>query len=394
MKYFLLTIFILYTVLNSIGQMLITRETAVKRALSNNPEMKIAGLQTEQVAAMKGQSFNFPNPELLWQAPTATFYTPGILIAAENPAAYFQQYQSYKAEVKVSEASQEVVRNKTIYLADYYFTELQYYAESERLLEDQSAVYDSIAAISRSRYNLGDITNLEKMNSEAGSGSASLQLAQTLVQKKRILRQFALLIGTIDSTYIPDEKFEKGFFDSGRFDTNSYRRNPLNDFYLRKIDFSEKQIKKARTGFYPGLIAGYLNQGLRESSVRYRFQFGITLPLSHWNNISRVRVAQKGLEISRSEFQLNKNRLTSEQAQALAELEQYERNISYFETTGKQLSEEILRSSRISYKAGQIGYYEYLQSVRQAFDLKAAYLNSVRGYNQAIHLIEYLNGNR
>ena len=66
--------------------------------------------------------------------------------------------------------------------------------------------------------------------------------------------------------------------------------------------------------------------------------------------------------------------------------------MGYYETIGLKQAEEIIRVSQISYNLGEIGYIEYIQNLTQAFDTKLKYLAALISYNQAIILLNYLNG--
>jgi outer membrane protein TolC len=54
----------------------------------------------------------------------------------------------------------------------------------------------------------------------------------------------------------------------------------------------------------------------------------------------------------------------------------------------------ILKQSQTSFKAGEIGYSEYLLAAKNALGIKESYLRTLSDYNQAIIYIEFLSGNK
>lgn len=385
---------LLFPIVQISGQNYISEEQAINTALQNHPQMNVSNLQVEQQKILKRQSVNIPNPELLWQAPTANFYTPGILIATENPVAYIQLAKTQNAQIALTEAEREIAKNDLVYGVRYTYNELQYLIERERLLQRQDSLFESLIKINEVRYRVGDINSLEKLNGETKYRTVHYELMQVRAQLKKAQRQLALYMGfPNDTTYFPNEKLKK-LEAIETYDTTFYRSNPSHDFFMKQIEFNNRQVKLSRSRMYPGLVAGYLNQGQKESPVKYRFQFGITLPVFFWTYSSRINAAKKGVEISRGQYVLNNYKLNGAYAQAIADYKQYEQSLNYFETTGMLHSAKVMENATGSYKAGEIGYFAFLQTIDQAFSIEMSYLDAVKGYNQSVIYLNYLKGNK
>ncbi len=52
----------------------------------------------------------------------------------------------------------------------------------------------------------------------------------------------------------------------------------------------------------------------------------------------------------------------------------------------------MLSGAELSYKTGAIGYFEYLQNIDQAVEIKTSWLQTLSDYNQTIIEINYLTG--
>ena len=66
--------------------------------------------------------------------------------------------------------------------------------------------------------------------------------------------------------------------------------------------------------------------------------------------------------------------------------------MSYYESTGQEQAEAILKAANIAYRAGEISFAELTQFVTQSIDIQKNYLDVLNQYNQsAIQLNYYLN---
>jgi cobalt-zinc-cadmium resistance protein CzcA len=64
--------------------------------------------------------------------------------------------------------------------------------------------------------------------------------------------------------------------------------------------------------------------------------------------------------------------------------------VKYYQNEGLQMAESIINAAQRSYKAGDIGYIEYIQSIKDAIKLKTDYLVVLNNYNQTIIQLNYL----
>ena len=66
------------------------------------------------------------------------------------------------------------------------------------------------------------------------------------------------------------------------------------------------------------------------------------------------------------------------------DLRQAEQALTFYTDQGKQYATELLRTARLRYESGEIGYVEFVQALEQAFELELQYLEDLRQYNQAV----------
>ena len=79
--------------------------------------------------------------------------------------------------------------------------------------------------------------------------------------------------------------------------------------------------------------------------------------------------------------------------QKQAELDQHKEMVRYYNENGKNLSQEILKTAEMSYKNGEIDFFQYIQSMENVITIEIDYLDSVLSYNKSYLELYYFNFN-
>jgi outer membrane protein TolC len=376
------------------SQKSISLDSAIQIALTNHPQIKVSNLQVEQQQLLKGSSIQLYNTELLFEAPQGDKMRPGILQAIEFPSVYVQQYKTHQATIDLMKADRSINTNLIKYNVQTTYVNYQYWKERYQLLKNQDSILRGLLKINEVRYNVGQISILEKISGEAKYKAIELQLLQASAEFRNSRKQFLLAIGTPEDTaYVPDrslEKFPPVIINSST--TERITNNPIYHYYQRQQDMSKRLLKLERARRMPGLLVGYLNQGDDDSDFKYRLRFGVTLPIFYWAYHSRIKAANKGIEISENQLILEKYKLNGEYVQAVSRYRQFTQELNYYESAGLLEAAQTLKSASESYRLGSITYYVYLLNIEQAFSIELSHLEALKNYNQSIIHLNYLLG--
>ena len=191
-----------------------------------------------------------------------------------------------------------------------------------------------------------------------------------------------------------DEKIsiqKKELLPISALDTTSNKA--LHTAYLESISKTyENQIVLQKQHWLPDLNLEYFqgrNNGLSQSL--YGFQVGIAVPILFSGNVSKTKVAQLESQ-SWEEQKLNQEqKMTQFIRQQQNEIAKYQESINYYNTTGKKLSEEIIKVANSSYKNGEIDFFQYIQSLENAVSIKIEYVEAVLQFNSNQLELHYLN---
>ena len=100
---------------------------------------------------------------------------------------------------------------------------------------------------------------------------------------------------------------------------------------------------------------------------------------------ARAQAVQAQLQVQRLE-------LGSLYQQALADTRKFSASLAYYEQTGLPQAAVIVRLSTRAFKAGEMGYSEYLLNLDRALKLRTAYLDTLLAHNQTSIELDYLLG--
>lgn len=75
------------------AQIGVTEQQVLDFIIKNHPSMQISDLKVQRGKAEEKAAINIPNPEIVAESPSATFYTIGVLQQLEFPSVSFRQHR-------------------------------------------------------------------------------------------------------------------------------------------------------------------------------------------------------------------------------------------------------------------------------------------------------------
>ena len=114
------------------------------------------------------------------------------------------------------------------------------------------------------------------------------------------------------------------------------------------------------------------------------FQVGLKIPLLFGTQKSKVKASKINQDIVTQNTTNYKFQLESKQQQLQLQINKYNAALSYYETEGKDLSEAILKTANISFKNGEIDFFQYIQSIENSYQITLSYLKNLNQYNQTV----------
>jgi cobalt-zinc-cadmium resistance protein CzcA len=271
---------------------------------------------------------------------------------------------------------------RDVYLAYY---NLNYAKNKAQTFKSLDSLYQNFASAAERRFELGETNYLEMINAKSKQKQLETAYKKSLQDVVLAKEQLKKLV-QVDSLTILDVPLTKLELNTISVDNNMgllYYENSKQ--YYKALNQQEKQ------NLLPDLSVEYFqgtNSTLNNNIKGY--QLGVKIPLFFSGNASKIKASKIAQEIVESEKQDYKVKLNAEYQMLLAKLQQHGEAISYYDTQGKTLSEEIIKTAERTFKEGEIDFFQYIQSIETATDIELTYLDDMNAYNQTIIAINYL----
>jgi cobalt-zinc-cadmium resistance protein CzcA len=380
-----------------------SREEAVQTALKNNDRIKAAEFQTEQARQLKKTQADLGNFSVtLMKGQYNTIQQDNNLTLTQSipfPTTLASQVKLGKEQVLSAERNQVVTQNNLVYEVKRTYELLLYHNSLQQLLLSQDSLFTDFVRAASARYKAGEGTLLEKVTAESQSLEIKNRLQQNEADSYILQTRLQVLVKSAELVTATDD-FVKLTSTSG-----SVESNPTLLYELQQTNISKQVLRVERNKFLPNLEVGYFNQTLigfqnttgtedfYDKNKRFQgFLVGVSFPLWVAPQAARSKAAHYQVEAAQKNADYSKATLNQEFEQAHRELKKNAASLSFYETSALQNASLILSQASKAFRAGEIDYIEYLQSLRTAIEIKTNYLMALQQHNLSVIKIEFLTG--
>ena len=362
-------------------------------ALENNAGLKASSLKVDEADALVGNAFSFDKTEIYYNYDENNlainnealkvfgiqqdFLFPTIYFAGKklNKATYDMESSSYEIKKKILEREVN---------ASYY--RLQYELEIENIFRKLDSFYKTFAYAAKRKFETGETNYLEKITAQAKQRELQTLYKQSQEDVGSALVNLQKLVQSeIEFTIEPKSLVKL------ELRTLAINENPGLTYFENKKFFFQARNNYEKQQLLPDISLNYF-QG-SNSDLNYNlsgYQIGLKIPLLFSGNASKIKASKIAQEIVEQQAEEYKITLNSKQIHLLSQLRKYEEALSYYNEEGKSLSEEIFKTAKFSYKNGEIDFFQYIQSLENAFGILITYLENLNLYNQTVIKINYL----
>lgn len=367
-------------------------QQAVQTAITNHPAVQQSNLfiQQQQTLVKTATTFDPLNvTSSFGQINSGLFdYNVGVSQSFKLPGAYKAEKNLLNQNVNIANASAAVTKNELIknITAAYYnwlYAWQQYY-----LLNELDSSFREFANYANKKFDVGETGILEKTN-------AKTQLSDVQLKKKQAEADINIYENELQQWMVSTEKLiapkeytplpSPLLSDSGALQTN-----PLVQYNQQQIALGNAAVQVEKAKGLPSFSIGGATQSLDRVSSFYVFNAGVNIPLFKTSVKEKTKAAQINVQIAEKENEKTKLQLSSAYNQLFQQYKKASEQLKYYNAEGLQYAAIILNAAIKSYKAGNIGYVEYVQNIKEAVSIKAGYLQAMNDYNQTIIRINYL----
>lgn len=373
----------------------ISSNEAVAIAIRNNRALHTSSLRIKQAEQLVRSSFDPGKTEIYFNrdlnniAPNELpLNVWGVNQSLQFPTVYGARNKVLETEVQLYRDRyelDEMALSKNVelsYLTIVYWKQLQ---SSYRLLD---SLYSDFSRAANRRYQEGESNYLEMLTAEAKRTEISVQLEQIGEQIKRAHAELQHWMQW-DSAFTLSENSLKRL-ELRLPDTSSH---PGFRYASNASMLAQKQLNLQKQQILPDLnivLFQGTNNGTGVQSYT-GFQLGLAVPLWYGSQKALINAAATEVDIQRTQSTQFKLELNTRYETLRSDLRRNEEALSYYESGGKKLREEIISHANNAYRSGEIDYLQYTQLMENAQNMELAYLKALYEFDVSVLQINYLS---
>ena len=300
------------------------------------------------------------------------------------PSLYAAEMKARKIDVSRAELILESrIQNLKKDMSLCYYT-IQNLQAKESLYKSIDSLYSDLLKNSESRYTKGDYSQLDLLNIKARRQQVKLELDGTgysilkQFQKLRTLMNYQedFSVGNEIEIIVPDDK-----------DPESY---PGIRLLKLQNDYSDALLRIETNKMFPDFSIYYFTGTNEFENSRYYngFQVGLAVPILFGSQKSRIKSSRISLNAQQLLTDYEISSLKNKIEGLKKEQKRLSEGIEYYNTSGKILYNEIIRTALISYQKGDIDLFKFTNSFENAVLIRSNYLDNVLQYN--INVLEQI----
>jgi cobalt-zinc-cadmium resistance protein CzcA len=165
--------------------------------------------------------------------------------------------------------------------------------------------------------------------------------------------------------------------------------HPLLRYARQQVEVNAATVRVEKARGLPSFSLGAATQSLNRIAPYNMVLVGANIPLFNYGVKARVKAADIGRQIAETGVERTGLELTATWRQWWEQYARANSQLDYYRQEGLKYAALILTAATKGYRAGNIGYVEYVQNIKEATTIREGYLRTVNEYNQAVIQIDY-----
>ena len=393
-KFLKITMFLLFGI--GFSQTPISLETAIDKAFKNNLNIKSGTLRIDYQNKMQKSAVIIDPLNISAEiGQMNSFYVDNKFSVSQTirlPKFYNAQKTLLLEEWKNSLLNLDLQKWQLKREISLIYNELNYFNEKKKLLKKADSIFTQYFNRADLRLKKGESNLLEKATAENLRSQAEMQLKSLEKDREISIQKLSFLIN--DGTFYQNENAKYGILNLENLNAE-YAGNPL---VLKQLE-QEKNIQNAKLLAEKAKLSPSLNLGVNSMTMKgngadekyynatHRFQsgfVGVGIPVFNSAQKSVIEAQKVNQQIAENNYQLGLVNLKNQYLQNFRQFQKLNDEISYYQKTGLQNSESILKTANNQYFNGEINYLEWTLLVTQAFEIQNKYIDRLKETNDKI----------
>jgi cobalt-zinc-cadmium resistance protein CzcA len=369
-------------------------ENALQIAYRNNKELDAYRAKVDESNALIRSAFSIDKTTFYYNYDENNVaengYAIGVIGAEQRfdfPTLYFAKKEANTIESRMMENQLEEIQRVITRDVTQAYLEVIYYLNRQTRYLTIDSIYAHYSDAAALNYEQGGINRLDMLMAQSKHHQVKVQLNQLQYDLDMAIEKLAAVMHydtLFVVTLVELEMLDPDLPATGDDPGFKYMQNAI------LLQEAAQRVEKNR--LMPDLNLSYFNGTNRYPDARrYQgFEVGVGIPLFFSEQRARVKAGHFAIEAAVN-MQANYIRVYDHKRSAMmTELDKYREAIDYYNSVGKALSSELIKTARISMDAGEIDLFRFVQILDSAIEIEIAYLDDLYLYNKKVIEIEYL----
>ena len=368
-------------------------EQVVKMALENNKGLQAEAQKIQQSKQLVGSAIDINKTNIYYSFDQNNLAENGLPLKVfglnqtlQFPSIYGVQHKIEKQKVDLS--SQQYNINERLLTKEVHqaYYNIVYYNNLVKQNMYLDSLYAQFAQAAKRKYDKGETNLLEKLTAETKQKEISIALSQA---KEDVVKSFTVLNQWVQSDLL--FSIDENVLPKLHLTELNVSSHPGLAYFnaIENITNSTLSLEKQR--LLPDLQFSVFHGTNGINSKSYNgFEVGLGVPLWFGSQASKIRAAKTEKLIVSNEYDNYKIQLEAKYNGLLSDLKKYEETITYYENTGKMLSNELTSNASKAYKNGEIDFLQFVQFLESAKNIEINYLINLNKYNNTILELNFL----
>ncbi|QEH42126.1 CusA/CzcA family heavy metal efflux RND transporter [Chitinophaga sp. XS-30] len=382
-------------------------DSCIHIALRQNRQMMAAQADVDASRQMRATATDIGKTNVMLQYGQYNSYVKtdnniSIMQSIPFPTLFGAQARLADAGVKGSELQMAAGKNELIYQVKAAWHQLLYLHALEQKLQDQDSIFSRFASAAAVKLRTGESTLLEKTTAE----SQLQQLRTQLQQVKADIRLYQARLQTLMHAEAPVQITEAPL-EELPFTTGNTSGNPGLQWYRQQALIAGQQQKVEKNRLLPDITVGFFTQTLTGAPLHAgnapaagagnRFnglEAGLAIPLWFKPQSAKIKAARLHRQAAEYRYQLQQKNYEGRYNEQLQQIAKFRESLQQYRNSLIPQADLMITQATKAYRSGEIGYVEYLQSLRTASEIQNDHLLVLNNYNQSMLQLQYLSGNK
>jgi cobalt-zinc-cadmium resistance protein CzcA len=377
------------------GQQRIRLEEAIDNALKKNQQVAIqadevvSASHDQKAASGIPKTGFFLENEDLRPSDRVGILKIGVGQSIEWPGLYAARKNYYKEVLKQVTLSGGVLESTIKRDVEQVYFQLWYLQEKQGLFSRLDSLYGSLFEAASLKARVGQTSALDRIASEVKLKETRALYEQTSKEMEVLQRQLMVLMNSTEEVLpvsAPLTPIVLHVNSAG--DTH-----PNLLWQEQKVQVALSEVAVQKNMNRPELSGRVFSQRLWGRADPFSgFSVSLAIPVFGAEaSRSRVRAAEARGDQQKKLFAYQQQVWEMQKEQSRTQLQKMGSMLDFYETSGLEQAEEIIRVATTSYRAGEVSFAEVSQFLTQAISIRQNYLGALNDYNQAAIQWAYFN---